>query len=204
LARDSARFREALRTGISGPAHPDKNSGCAGTKKSCAPESGSIFAEYKSQTEKAEARSIQYSELIKRSLEDINSEGGRILLQIKKNVRSSIDALRAAAQKNGIPMNDEMAISGGQAKNAQWMQAKAEGAGIGISVCNIADAELLGNAVTAQTALGRYDSITDAANALVKITKTYMPDKSSDRMKIYKIMLFNYYFFPNLILYYRA
>lgn len=149
--------------------------------------SGSMFAEYKRQTEKAEARSIQYSELIKRSLEDINSEGGRILLQIKKNVRSSIDVLCAAAQKNGIPMNDEMTISGGQAKNAQWMQAKADGAGIGISVCNIADAELLGNAVTAQTALGRYNSIADAANALVKITKTYMPDKSNDRMKIYKI-----------------
>lgn len=150
--------------------------------------SGSMFADYKKQIEKDEAQNIQYSELIKRSLEDINSEGGRILLQIKKNVRSSIDVLRAAAQKNGIPMNDEMAISGGQAKNAQWMQAKADGAGIGISVCNIADAELLGNAVTAQTALGRYDSITDAANALVKITKTYMPGKSScGKMKIYKI-----------------
>lgn len=150
-------------------------------------KSGSLFAEHKKRFEAFTGQSLSYSDLIDRSLDDKNSEGGRILSEIDKNVRASVELLRAAAEKNGVSFDCEMAVTGGQAKNTRRMQKKADGAGIGVRVCTLADSELLGGAVIAQSALGRYGSLQDAASALVKTAQTYAPTPHASGMKIYRI-----------------
>ncbi|MGP1459203.1 MAG: HAD family hydrolase [Treponema sp.] len=150
-------------------------------------KSGSLVAEHKKRFEAFTGQSLSYSDLIERSLDDKNSEGGRILSGIKKNVRESVRHLRAAAQKNGVRSDNEMAVTGGQAKSARWMQEKADGAGIGVRVSALEDAELLGDAAIAQTALGRYGTIQEAASALVKTAQTYTPAAHSGGMKVYRI-----------------
>jgi hypothetical protein len=47
-----------------------------------------------------------------------------------------------------------------------------------LAVCNCADSELIGDAVTAQAGLGNYRSIREAAHAVVRITKRYTPGKT--------------------------
>jgi xylulokinase len=81
-----------------------------------------------------------------------------------------------AAQKNGITPVMPVAVTGGQAKNDQWMQMKCNYAGVPLSVCTCADAELIGDAVMAFTGLGIYGSLQQAASAIVRAAKTYVPE----------------------------
>ena len=73
-----------------------------------------------------------------------------------------------------------MTITGGQALNEKWTQVKCDTLCIPISVTECVDAELVGDNVLARIALGYYDSIEEAAFALVKKAKTYMPTVPAD------------------------
>lgn len=148
--------------------------------------SGSLFAAYKQRREQEEGRKIAYRQLVDACFDEPESEGAAILRGITENVRDALCRLRAAADANGLPMDDTMAVAGGQAKNARWMQEKADKTGMALAVYPLADAELLGNAVIAQTALGQYASLTAAAEALVRPNCTYIPS-AQKTMTIYKI-----------------
>lgn len=69
----------------------------------------------------------------------------------------------------------ELRVTGGQARNHHWNQIKADITGCKVLVPQIEDAELLGGAITAYTALGEYENLTQASDALVRIQTVYEP-----------------------------
>lgn len=152
------------------------------------PKSGVLLAARKSALEKLTGAAVSYEALIADSLRGGDSEGRRILSEIAENVGNAVKTLRRTAEQHGLPFPDTMAVAGGQAKNAQWMREKAEAAGIALTVCNCADAELTGDALLALTGLGRYKSFQAAADALVRPSAVYAPgQKEADSVRIYRI-----------------
>ena len=112
------------------------------------PDSGKIFAGYK---DCRNIRDIEES--------DAFAEVCRLLRKLEHEGFAS-DALR---------------ISGGQAKNPVWNQAKANALEKRILVPEIVDAELCGCACAAFAGLGEFISPSQAAEQLVKIQKEYIP-----------------------------
>ena len=66
-----------------------------------------------------------------------------------QKVTEAINRLKTLAQKNGISFPTEMTVTGGQAKDAAYMGKKAQRLGMKLIIENCADAELLGDAITA-------------------------------------------------------
>jgi len=75
---------------------------------------------------------------------------------------------------------EELRVSGGQGKNVLWNQIKANITGCSILVPEVEDAELLGGACLASAALGRYESFIEASDELVRIKKTFYPDRKEE------------------------
>ena len=67
-------------------------------------------------------------------------------------------------------------LSGGQAKNAEWNQLRANMTGKVVLVPEIEDGELAGCACAAFAGLGLYDSPARAAEAIVRIKREYIPE----------------------------
>lgn len=138
-------------------------------------ESGRIFQNHKQVTEAHTGQKISYEQLIDICLDQKDSEGFAALCFVAENFRKMVLRIQEAAEKIGLEMSPFVTVTGGQAKNARWMQFKCDTAKIPLAVCNNADAELTGNAVAAFKGLGFYNSIEEAANDIVKITKIYEP-----------------------------
>jgi sugar (pentulose or hexulose) kinase len=66
-------------------------------------------------------------------------------------------------------------VTGGQAKSPLWSQVRADITGRNILVPEVMDSELLGDAIVALYALGRYPTLEAAAESLVRIRRTYRP-----------------------------
>jgi xylulokinase len=141
-------------------------------------ESGRMFVNFKRIVEAIEDRDISYEELIAYCIANPQSDGYDILELVAGNLRKAAETLVTAAEKSGLTPASEIVVTGGQAKNDQWMQMKCDTAGMALAVCNCADSELIGDAVTAQAGLGNYRSIREAAHAVVRITKRYTPGKT--------------------------
>lgn len=100
-----------------------------------------------------------------------SAEMGRAVVEsIGYAVRESVDILEA----NECNI-EELRACGGQAKNAIWNQMKADITGKTVSVVEIEDAELLGNACTALTGLGEFGSVEEASLELVRFRSSYAP-----------------------------
>jgi xylulokinase len=84
----------------------------------------------------------------------------------------------------------EMRVTGGQAKNVIWNQMKADMTGRRILVPEIEDAELLGGAVCAWTALKNFPSLQEASQSLVRIRAVYNP--RMERAKLYDDLYTDY------------
>ena len=95
-----------------------------------------------------------------------------------KNFAQGIRALKKCAEKHGVFFDDTIAITGGQSRDENLIQEKADAAGIKIALGQIADAELLGDAAIAFTALGEFDSLQNATDAICKKQKIFYPKNS--------------------------
>lgn len=96
--------------------------------------------------------------------------GLAVVLSIGFAVREAVEIMG----ENGLaPV--EFRACGGQAKNAPWNQMKADIVGLPILVPEVEDAELIGDACAAYTALGRYASLQEASEQLVHISRRYEP-----------------------------
>ena len=105
-------------------------------------------------------------------------ELGRAVMEaIGFAVRRSLDIFESL----GLPVL-ELRISGGQGKSRVWNQMKADITGKTILIPEVEDAELLGNACLASVALGRYDSIISASDALVQIKHEIRPNKKNHQI----------------------
>lgn len=141
-------------------------------------ESGRIFLNYKIIMEAIAEKELSYSYLISQCIDNPRSDGYDVLLYLAQNVKTALGILKSSAAAQALPVAPLMAVTGGQAKNPRWMQMKADIAGIQLSVCLSADAELIGDAVFAQTALGKYKTLKEAADSIVKISEIYTPKQT--------------------------
>lgn len=95
-----------------------------------------------------------------------------------KNFAQGIRALKKCAEKHDVFFDDTIAITGGQSRDENLIQEKADAAEIKIALGQIADAELLGDAAIAFTALGEFDSLQNATDAICKKQKIFYPKNS--------------------------
>lgn len=131
------------------------------------PESGSLFSSYKKEYENSTGRKIDYEELTRASMEDKNSQGWYILNSILTNFNHGIQYLKKIARENNLSFPQRLSITGGQAKNSQWLMLKAQKSQTTLIIQNCADAELIGDAILANVGLGNYASISEAADKMV-------------------------------------
>ncbi|HBP09845.1 MULTISPECIES: xylulokinase [unclassified Treponema] len=144
------------------------------------PDSGSKFDSFKLKIERELGRQIEYSVLVQ---EIIGSDGTNasldqgkyLMIQTALNLKDALGILKDAAAKKGIAFPDEMRVAGGQAKSALWNQMKADITGMKISVPSCPDAELLGDAAFAFTALKVFPTLTSASESLFSKAETFYP-----------------------------
>ena len=137
------------------------------------PDSGARFNTWKKLNLFDELPDEECTEYI---LNHPESDGYALLLRIAAEVKSGYKFLYANAVKNGTKPAEEVASTGGQAKNRLWMQMKADVTGVSFKVPECPDAELLGNACVALAGLKEYSSIKYAASAIIKYRTFYRPD----------------------------
>ena len=143
-------------------------------------DSGSKFDSFKLKIERELGSQIEYSVLVQ---EIIGSDGTNVsldqgkylMIQTALNLKDALGILKDAAAKKEIPFPDEMRVAGGQAKSALWNQMKADITGMKISVPSCPDAELLGDAAFAFTALKVFPSLTSASESLFSKAETFYP-----------------------------
>ena len=146
------------------------------------PDSGSKFDSFKLKIERELGKQIEYSVLVQEIIESDGTnasldQGKYLMIQTALNLKDAIEILKDAAAKKGVPFPDEMRVAGGQAKSALWNQMKADITGMKISVPSCPDAELLGDAAFAFTALKVFSSLTCASESLFSKAETFYPQK---------------------------
>lgn len=114
-------------------------------------------------------------ELVKAILEGISYE-------IKQNLTMLEDA--------GVEINEVRAIGGG-AKSEKWLQLKADMFGKKVIALDISEGVCLGTAILSGTAIGKYSSIEEAVELLVKPQKVYYPREEivqqyDEKLKVYE------------------
>lgn len=97
--------------------------------------------------------------------------GRSVVESIGFSVREAIEIL----EENGEKI-DTLRACGGQAKNPIWNQMKANITGKRILVPRVEDAEIIGNACVGWLGLGRFNSLAEAAEALVHMKAEYSPN----------------------------
>ncbi len=114
-------------------------------------------------------------ELVKAILEGISYE-------IKQNLTMLEDA--------GVEINEVRAIGGG-AKSEKWLQLKADMLNKKVIALDISEGVCLGTAILSGTAIGKYSSIEEAVDLLVKPQKVYHPREEiaqqyDEKLKVYE------------------
>ena len=78
----------------------------------------------------------------------------------------------------------EIRATGGGSRSPYWAQLKADMTGRMVTVVHYSEASALGSVICAASALGKFSSIVESAEHLVKLGKTYEPDRK--RHEIYR------------------
>lgn len=86
--------------------------------------------------------------------------------EILAEFSKSVERLRKAAEEHGETFPKSMRISGGQARNRELVEMRERASGMEIEVPWCPDAELIGDLILAQVALGDYDDLDEACFAL--------------------------------------
>ncbi|MGQ9628738.1 MAG: FGGY-family carbohydrate kinase [bacterium] len=92
--------------------------------------------------------------------------------------------------RSGVEIDEVRSIGGG-AKSEAWLQLKADIFDRKVVSLDVSEAVCLGAAILAGVAIGRYSSIREAVDCLVRPKRTYYPDPRRaqiyrERMKIYE------------------
>lgn len=92
-----------------------------------------------------------------------------------RKIKNAMQLLRKTAMKYHLSFPTEMKVTGGQTKDKVWMKEKSTFLGMTLLVCSCSDSELLGDASVAWYGLGKYESLQNAAQNVVKIECEYKP-----------------------------
>lgn len=87
--------------------------------------------------------------------------------------KKAVSVLKRIAEVNNIKFPEKITVTGGQAANEKLMQDKAKILGVKLVACQCPHAELLGDACAGWYGLGKYKSLQESANAIVKEDKVY-------------------------------
>ncbi|WP_407436485.1 FGGY-family carbohydrate kinase [Treponema sp.] len=143
--------------------------------------SGRQFVECKENYEYETNQKISYAEYINTCFKNQKSSGFIIMTNLAHSVKDALEKITDCAKKNNLKIDDVMMITGGQSKSPEWIQHKADIINYKICTTEVADSELIGDAVLASVALALHKSITDAADEMVKKGRVYAP-RSTGRL----------------------
>lgn len=87
--------------------------------------------------------------------------------------KKAVSVLKRIAEANNIEFPEKITVTGGQAANEKLMKDKAMILGVKLIACQCPHAELLGDACAGWYGLGKYKSLQESANAIVKEDKIY-------------------------------
>lgn len=158
------------------------------------PDTGKRFADFKDKVESAQNIKITYKDLVAQIMDydsvatqkvitkEQQQEGLAVINDVSHQLWAALNILKGAGAAAGLPQPKSMTITGGQALNERWTQIKCDMLCFPIAVTECADAELAGDNVFARVSLGYYDSIEEAAFALVKKQRVYTPSSPADKM----------------------
>lgn len=137
------------------------------------PDSGTRFSALKKEV----APQMSYQEFVEALLQEppLSQAGLQLMEELAVEVREAYQKLSAVARLTGTRLPPYISTTGGQAKNPRWLQFKSAIVGTGFSITACADAELVGDAVLAYLGLGRFNSIQEGAERLVRIHQTFSP-----------------------------
>jgi xylulokinase len=102
-------------------------------------------------------------------------ESAHLIETDREQYSRSLCRLLQALEREGCAA-EALRLSGGQAKNAEWNQLRANMTGKRVLVPEIEDGELAGCACAAFAGLGLYGSPAQAAEAIVRIAREYTPE----------------------------
>ncbi|CAG9464512.1 unnamed protein product [Pedinophyceae sp. YPF-701] len=83
---------------------------------------------------------------------------------------------------------NSITVAGGAARSDLWLQIHADVTGLPLKLPRVSDACALGSAVLAAVGAGLFDSVLEAANAMVHVERSILPDKGKHEMydRIYR------------------
>ena len=136
------------------------------------PDTGTRFTEWKNSSE---WKNKSYEECIKFLLKNKNDKGYKIIFEIANDVKYAFEKIIQQKQPFQNQKDIQIICTGGQAKNPLWMQFKSDITKLQLCVTNCPDAELMGNAIIANTQLKNYSSLKEAADTMVICDKKYLP-----------------------------
>lgn len=156
------------------------------------PDTGSRFARFKEKVEEALNQKFTHKNLVAQ-LTDVPSpenpqvlteeqkkEGLAIIHDVTHQLWAALNILKKASEEAKLPLPRTITVTGGQALNEKWTQIKCDALCIPFVVTECVDAELAGDNILARISLGYYDSIEEAAFALVKKSHLYNPAMPAD------------------------
>ena len=108
-------------------------------------------------------------------LKNKNDKGYKIIFEIANEVKSAFEKILEQRQLLSGKSDFPIICTGGQAKNPLWMQFKSDITNLELFVTNCPDAELMGNAIIANTQLKNYKTLKEAADTMVICEKKYLP-----------------------------
>ena len=88
-------------------------------------------------------------------------------------LKEGLQLLQKISKENDFDFPLQMKVTGGQTKNTMWMQKKASFLEMNLEVCDCQDSELLGDACIAFKGLGKYESLSEAAENISKSQQIY-------------------------------
>ncbi len=100
---------------------------------------------------------------------------------VVESVGFAIRDIIEVMEENRLVVND-VRITGGQARSAQWVQIKADITGKRFVLPVMKDAEMAGNLSIARFGLKHYKTLAQAAEASVQIERTFEPNKENKRV----------------------
>ena len=104
----------------------------------------------------------------------LSTTKGELVKAILEGISYEIKQNLTMLENAGVEINEVRAIGGG-AKSEKWLQLKADMFGKKVIALDISEGVCLGTAILSGTAIGKYSSIEEAVDLLVKPQKIYYP-----------------------------
>ena len=143
------------------------------------PDTGSRFSAYRQLVERTQGHTVSHADIVHTLLSDdtkdtcitdkaVLSQGKALIQDISNQIVQAVTTLTEEAQKAGSPLPHALAVTGGQASNAEWNAYKSKLTGLELHVPLCTDAELIGDAIFAFCGIKTFKNIKEAAQKLCK------------------------------------